>query len=217
MSASQPSLYGVTLTTSSWIEFSAPVHQIEGLLDTTYEMFSHTDSHVRVPRTTKYSVPEALHSVIDVVTPNTAFYSAMGAHLQETEPANLPQLERRAVEGGCLGGGIITPSCIKAVYNVDYTSKGSQLVATAGMLGIGANHSDYAIFGHNYVPGLEDFQDIGIGGGYNNGNGTKREGNLDTQYMGGVVTPTPASTSLLALPPEEPFTLTMPWPTLLAS
>lgn len=175
------------LTVHSWIEFSVPVSQLESLLDAKYEWFTHAKTGMKVPRTTKYSVPKALHSMIDMVTPTTAFYSSTAAHESEHEAAE-QSLSSRAT----CNGQTITPKCINSLYDVDYTSKGSQLVSTTGLLGTGASHPDYKQFGNSYVPGLKDFKDVSIAGGSNNGDGSTLEGNLDTQYMGGVSHPNPS-------------------------
>lgn len=177
------------LTLHSWIEFTVPIHQMETLLDAEYQWFAHITSDIKVPRTTKYSIPQGLHSVIDMITPTTAFYNNMGAHAQEIQ-MSANTIHSRA--SGCKGDGSIQPSCINSIYNVDYISNGSQLVGTTGLLGIGANHEDYASFGQAYVPGLKDFQDVTVGNGPNSGNGSALEGNLDTQHMGGISHPNPS-------------------------
>lgn len=157
-----------------------PVHQMESLLGAKYEWFTHASSGLKVPRTTQFSVPRDLHSMIDVVTPTTAFYSSVGP---------------REVNQGALGAGasspLISPDKIRSLYNVDYNSTGSQLGATSGLIGVGASHSDFADFGRNFVPGLKDFKDQSVNGGQNSGS-SDLEGNLDTQYMGGVGYPNPS-------------------------
>lgn len=166
---------------------------MESLLDAKYEWFSHESSDIKMPRTTKFSVPEALHSMIDLVTPTTAFYEGITAHAKETNATQTipkPEIQRRGL-AGCRGDGTITPGCINEIYNVDWTSSGSQVVGTAGMLGVGANHYDYASFGRSYVPGLKAFRDVNLGGAYNDGN-SDLEGNLDTQHMGGISYPNPS-------------------------
>lgn len=162
---------------------------MESLLDTEYEWFTHEDSGIKVPRTTKYSIPEGLHDMIDTITPTTAFYTALTGHSKETTATQgHGQLSKRRL-AGCKGDGSITPGCVNEIYNVDYTSSGSQTVASTGMIGVGANHRDYNYFGQSFVPGLRDFKDISVGGAYNNGDGSQIEGNLDTQYIGGISSP----------------------------
>ncbi|OAA56464.1 family S53 protease-like protein [Cordyceps fumosorosea ARSEF 2679] len=177
--------------TNDWIEFTAPVSQMESLLGTQYEWFTHDESGITIPRTTKYLVPQALHDHIDMITPTTAFYNAIGAHAAATEESDVVAnaVERR---DACLSNGHMTPACINQHYNVDYTAKGTQLCGTTGLIGIGANHTDYATFGNAYVSGLKDFSDVTINNAPNSGNGTEMEGNLDTQYMGGLCYPNPS-------------------------
>lgn len=69
--------HGITETSQSspdWISFTVPVSKMEKLLNTKYEMFTHSTQGLSVARTTKYSVPQSLHHIIDLITPTTAFY-----------------------------------------------------------------------------------------------------------------------------------------------
>lgn len=152
---------------------------MESLLGAQYEWYTHSGTGLKVPRTTKFYVPEALHSMIDVVTPTTAFYSAIGGQTSNS------------VLGTAGSSPEISPDKIKSIYNVDYNSTGSQLGATSGLIGVGASHSDYASFGRKFVPGLKDFADQSVNNGHNSGSGDL-EGCLDTQYMGGVGHPNPS-------------------------
>lgn len=167
---------------------------MESLLDTKYEWFTHQGTGTKLPRTTKYSVPEALHPVIDMITPTTAFYASVEGHANANNAkqahATSSALHRR--KGQCRGDGTIDPNCVNSIYNVDYTSSGSQTVASTGLLGYGANHRDFYAFGQSYVPGLQDFRDISVAGGTNNGDGSTIEGNLDTQHLGGISYPNPS-------------------------
>ncbi|CEJ94641.1 hypothetical protein VHEMI10160 [[Torrubiella] hemipterigena] len=165
----------VSMPSNDWIEFSVPIHQMESLLAAKYELYQHATTGAKVPRTKQYSVPQNLHSVIDVVTPTTAFVSKIAPHIHENSAK------------GAAAGGLTSPASIKSAYNVDYTPSGNgQLIASTGFIGIGASHQDYAAFGRQFVSGLKDFKDVGVNGGSNSGDGSQLEGNLDTQYMGGV-------------------------------
>ncbi|CEJ87169.1 hypothetical protein VHEMI04326 [[Torrubiella] hemipterigena] len=162
----------VSMPTNDWIEFSAPIHQLESLLDAKYEMYTHSETGHKAPRTTAFSIPERLHSVIDVVTPTTTFYNSIRPYVHNSVAASSN-----------------TPAAIKSQYNVDYTPVGSSLVATTGFLDVGANHDDFNNFVASYSSGAPDFLDVGVNGGQNSGDGSQLEGNLDTQYMGGLANP----------------------------
>lgn len=113
-----------------------------------------------------------MHSIIDVVTPTTTFYTNLK-----------PKTHTAATSDS------YPPATIKSIYNVDYTPSGNSLVASTGFLGIGANHDDYKAFTSQFAQGAPDFQDVGVNNGSNSGDGSKAEGNLDTQYVGGLANP----------------------------
>lgn len=114
------------------------------------------------------------------MTPTTAFYSSVIPYA-DAESGSSPAFVN-----------FTTPAWIRSTYNVDYNSTGSQTVATTGFLGIGANHTDFAAFGSQFVPGLKDFKDVSVNGGGNSGDGSQLEGNLDTQFAGGIAHPNPS-------------------------
>ncbi|KAJ3493775.1 hypothetical protein NLG97_g4520 [Lecanicillium saksenae] len=195
------SISKVSQPTSNWIEFVVPISAMESLLDAKYELFNHHTLGRPVPATTKYSVPKGLHGIIDLVTPTTAFYQNMGPTLQTSPVEERVDvvLENRQP----CNTNAITPSCINSLYNVDYTSKGSATAASTLFINVAASHSDYQSLRSKYTSGLQDFQYVSIAGGYNPGSGdqnTLLEGNLDTQYIGGVAAPNPSQ--LLAAGPN---------------
>lgn len=190
----------VSQPTNDWIEFTAPVAVMEKLLDTKYQMYTHPDSASPhgIPRTTKYSVPKNLHGIIDMVTPTTAFYNPVKPVGKKSSGKGSGK--KRAT----CDTTRLTPSCIDSLYDVDYTSKGNSLVASTLLIGLAASHSDYYTFGSDFASGLQDFQDVSVASGSNPGSGdenTLLEGNLDTQWIGGVSNPNPSQ--LLAVGPES--------------
>nr|POF17763.1 tripeptidyl-peptidase sed2 [Quercus suber] len=182
----------ISTPSSDWVEFTAPVSQLNTLLDAKYESFWHSADDRTVPRTLQYSVPSSLHDMIDMITPTTAFYSRVAPGVASSVAASsntTTNAKRQACDTSAL-----VPSCLNTLYNVDYTSGGSALVATADLIGIAASHSDYAAFGSAYVPNLADFTDVSVSDGSNPGSGdqdTLLEGNLDTQWSGGLASPNP--------------------------
>lgn len=158
---------------------------MESLLGTKYEWFTHAKTGDKVPRTKAFFVPQNLHSIIDVVTPTTVLYHNIAPELQAQ------QFSSAATD-------LTSPAFIRQKYNVDYKGKGSQTVGTTGLLGIGASHPDYAAFNRQFAPGTADFKDVSVNGGSNDGDGSKLEGNLDTQYMGSLSSPNPSQYLSLA-------------------
>lgn len=194
-------IHDVNQPTNDWIEFTVPVSTMEKLLGTKYNWYTHQDSPSAnaIPRTTEYSVPQHLHDKIGMITPTTAFYNP-GKVMAEASTADETH-DKRAT---CDPTKAVTPACINSLYNVDYTSKGQSLVASTLLIALAASHSDYSTFGQKYSPGLQDFKDVSVSGGSNPGSGdqdTLLEGNLDTQYIGGVANPNPSQ--LLAVGPES--------------
>lgn len=199
----------ISTPSPDWIEFTAPVSQMNTLLNAKYESFWHSIDDRTVPRTREYSIPASLHDMIDMITPTTAFYSRTAPHATSVVPAAVAEIittpsnstlhtKRQACDVTR-----IVPSCINMLYNVDYTSSGNSIVATTDLIGVAASHSDFAQFGTAYVPNLADFQDVSIESGTNPGSGdenTLLEGNLDTQYSAGLASPNPAQ--YLALGPS---------------
>ncbi|KAJ3481806.1 hypothetical protein NLG97_g7732 [Lecanicillium saksenae] len=175
----------VTMPTNDWLEFSVPVSKMESLLGSKYQWFVNVETGEKVPRTIEYSVPQNLHSLIDVVTPTTALYHDQGPVKSNAKAAALQ----------------ISPKFIRNTYNVDYTGTGNTLIATTGFVGYGANHTDYLDFSRRFQPGMKDFTDVSIGSGQNNEDASTFEGNLDTQYAGAIAYPNPAQ--FIANPPES--------------
>lgn len=152
---------------------------MEKLLDAKYDWFTHAKTGDKIPRTMAYSVPQGLHEAIDMIAPTTTFYTKIQPHVSN------PAANRRRSAAATQ----YPPSKIKSLYNVDYTPVGSGLTATTGFLGVGANHDDYNQFTSQYSSGAPDFQDVSVNNGSNSGDGSQLEGNLDTQYMGGLSNP----------------------------
>ncbi|KAM3544603.1 hypothetical protein ARSEF1564_002471 [Beauveria bassiana] len=177
----------ITMPTNDWLEFSVPVSKMESLLGSKYEWFVHLETGEKVPRTKEFSVPQNLHSLIDVVTPTTVLYHNINPH---THDSGLSAAADSAT----------SPASIKSAYNVDYKGTGNTLVASTGFLGVGASHADYLNFGRQFSPGLKDFKDVSVNGGSNSGDGSALEGNLDTQYIGALASPNPSE--YLAHAPE---------------
>lgn len=150
---------------------------MESLLNAKYQWFVNSESGAKIPGTTEFSIPQNLHSIIDVVTPTTALFDTIRPSVAHNNRAR------------AAAGATVTPNYIKSTYNVDYNATGNSLVASTGFINIGASHSDFSTFGQKYVPGLKDFKDVSVNGGNNNGDGSTLEGNLDTQYIGGVASP----------------------------
>lgn len=105
--------HGIHQPTSDWIEFIVPVSTMDSLLNIKYEMLTHNLRNSIVPRTQNYSVPRALHALIDLITPNAAFYEHLDGDLAKVSD-DVGGVSKRTV---CTNSSI-TLSCLKSMYNV---------------------------------------------------------------------------------------------------
>ncbi|KAI0505389.1 Pro-kumamolisin [Xylaria bambusicola] len=60
-----------------WITASAPVRQVEALLDCRYHEFLNIENNETIIRTLKWSMPEYLREHVDVIQPTNSFFRAM--------------------------------------------------------------------------------------------------------------------------------------------
>ena len=59
-----------------WVTASVSIEQAESLLNTTYSVYRHVHDGTELLRTTEWSLPAHLHSLIDVVQPTNSFFRA---------------------------------------------------------------------------------------------------------------------------------------------
>lgn len=190
-----------------WIALNVTVAQAERMLDTKYNVYSHSPSSDAVVRTLSYSLPSVLHDHIDVITPTTYFGTMRSmrktSFLQpEIAPAP-PQadsdslvrpISAAAVPSSC--SSTITPACLRALYNTaSYVPAASSTnkLGIAGYLGEYANDADLQTFFKKYRTDAvgTKMTHIQINGGGNNQNDAGTEANLDIQYTEGISYPTP--------------------------
>lgn len=107
-------------------EIDATVHAVEKLLNTTYFVFS--DGTQDVVRTDLFYLPDEVSPHVDFVTPTVSFppvakTKTLGgpsmrlAHAKKSREAVLRD------PAACKANDYVTPSCIRQVYDIDYTAK----------------------------------------------------------------------------------------------
>jgi tripeptidyl-peptidase-1 len=143
----------------SWLTLSGvPVSQADALLGASYRLYRHTETGEVVLRTIGYALPEALHRDIWTVAPTTYFGSPRalrrtsrlnpdGPTLPDGDVELQSELASGAVPAGC--STIITPSCLRALYNTGgYAPQvpDKNQLGIAGYLGEYTSQSDLTEF-----------------------------------------------------------------------
>ncbi|KAJ7173519.1 peptidase S8/S53 domain-containing protein [Mycena filopes] len=188
-----------------WITIRVSVAQAERMLGTTYGVYTHAASGSSVVRTMEYSLPQELHSHVDVVTPTTyfgTFHSMRSTSFVQPQTASLEgasdsfaaEISPLAVPASC--GSTVTPACLRAMYNTTaYVPKATATnkLGVAGYLEEFANDADlqtfFRAFRTDAVGGT--FTHVQVNGGLNTQSDPGVEANLDIQYTEGISFPTP--------------------------
>ncbi|KAK1751148.1 subtilisin-like protein [Echria macrotheca] len=193
---------------NDWVSFSTTAAKADMLLNTTFSWYQYSGGGGPKLRTLQYSIPDDLCDHIDLIQPTTRF-GQLGAqkstifdmHRIEDDVGLVPtktsfaatSLSGEAVE--C--GSTITPSCLKALYNVNYTAANTpeNRVAFASYLEEYARYSDFALFAERFVPSAkgQNFSVELINGGLDDQKSSRDSGeaNLDAQYLLGIAAPLP--------------------------
>ncbi|KAI0080806.1 tripeptidyl peptidase A [Panus rudis PR-1116 ss-1] len=188
-----------------WIKVHIPVSLAEEMLDTEYHIWVHAETGKTVIRTTAYSLPESLHSHVELVHPTTYFPSTKRMSTsyhwspEETlkvdvtaEPISVASATNGQVDAAC--NTEITISCLQQIYNIDgYTpsNKTGSQVGLTGYLEQWANYQDLQSFYAQQRPEAvgSNFTVISVKGGVNNQSEPGVEANLDVQYAYGLAYP----------------------------
>ena len=139
-----------------WITLRVSVEQAERMLNTKYNIYEHGPSGDQVLRTLGYSLPQELHSHIDVVSPTTYFGTLRSmkktSFLQpdikpiSDEAASLVPTSNAAVPASC--STTITPTCLRDLYNTSTyvpAATGTNKLGVAGYLEEFANTADLQV------------------------------------------------------------------------
>ncbi len=172
----------------TWVNFATTIATANKLLDT---QFNYYDSEgVTKLRTTQYSVPDSLSQYIDLISPTT-FFGKTKAQAPTIAAGN--QIAARQVDASC--DTLITPQCLKQLYNINYTPdpKSGSRIAFGSFLNQSARTQDLQQFETTYKIPQQGFSVELINGGTNDQSISNNHGeaNLDIQYIIGVSHPLP--------------------------
>ncbi|KAI1125869.1 subtilisin-like protein [Nemania abortiva] len=178
---------------ADWLTIKTTVGVANKMLDTQFAWFVSEEAQPRkILRTLEYSVPEDVAQHINLVQPTTRFAALRVNHETGTQ---IFEITTAAAADNC--DALITPACLKTIYNIDYTAdadSGSK-VSFASYLEQYPRYSDFALFEQNYLPEAigQNFTVIQYSGGLNNQTATDDSGeaNLDAQYILGTGHPLP--------------------------
>ncbi|KAN0097087.1 Peptidase S8/S53 domain containing protein [Tylopilus felleus] len=209
-----------------WVTIRVPVAVAEEMLNTKYDVYTHSDSGESIVRTTSYSLPETLHEHVELIQPTTMFTRLRPfrstLHWSNTVPTGsltpstgtLTGPAGNPVDASC--NGTITITCLRQLYNaVGYNTSatnGNKIAVTA-YLELYANNQDLQQFFQleNPMAYGSNYTYVSINGGMNNQSyaAAAVEANLDTQFAFGLTYPTPATLySTGGSPPYIPDALT---------
>ncbi|CAK5279224.1 unnamed protein product, partial [Mycena citricolor] len=193
-----------TSPNGDWVSVTLPVSQANELFNASFELFTHPDLDVKIPRTMTVSLPSDIVGVVDVIHPSTSFVKPVARLARAPMKIGVPK-EKRAISASCntnLASNFMNPACLQEIYQLPTTAataKNNSLLVT-GYADQYAEISDLrtflakfrpdvatgsnATFALETVDGGENIQDPNLAGG---------ESNLDIQYTVGLATGVPAT------------------------
>ncbi|KAH9031560.1 subtilisin-like protein [Lactarius hengduanensis] len=201
-------------TAANWLTLvGVPVSKANDLLGASYQLYRHAETNDTVLRTIGYSVPAALHKVVQTVAPTTYFGKPRAMrramHLQPnaTTLQDGDQQLREAFANATPGSAAtvpascattITPTCLRALYNTAAyvpAATSSNKLGIAGYLDEFANHADLTTFMNRFRPDAASaaFTVVPVKGGGNDQTDPGVEANLDIQYAEAIAFPTPST------------------------
>ena len=180
-----------TYSDGSHISFSTSVGTANKLLDTEFKYYA--SDGVQKLRTMGYSLPDDLVEHVDLVTPTTYFGKT-------TAQAPAPRMHfpnrkivPRQVNSSC--ADLITPACIKELYNINYIPdpKSGSRIAFGSFLNQSARTADLSQFETKFKIPQQGFAVQLINGGVNDQSISPNHGeaNLDVEYIVGTSAPLP--------------------------
>lgn len=186
--------HGITPSVDNdWVSITTTVDTADALLDTRFSWYQYDKSSKPVLRTLSYSVPDDIAGHVDLVQPTTRF-GQLGPrrssifdlqYVSDDEAQSLTKAKTAGASvedsayGSCSSLGI-TPACLKAIYNINYTvtEPSQNLVAFASYLEEYARYKDLVSFETNFLPAAkgQSFSVALINNGLNNQDSTDDSG-----------------------------------------
>ena len=179
----------------TWLNFSTSVGTANSLLSTTFNYYE--NNGIQKLRTTQYSIPDDLADHIDLITPTTYFgkTTAQAPVPKMHYPQILPRQTNSTNGTNSSCAALITPACIKQLYNISYApdpASGSK-IAFGSFLNESARTDDLSAFETMQDIPQQGFSVQLINGGVNDQaiDANHGEANLDVEYIVGVSHPLP--------------------------
>ncbi|KAF7556335.1 hypothetical protein G7Z17_g1492 [Cylindrodendrum hubeiense] len=191
-----------TYLNSDWIHIKITVKRAESLLDMVLNYYQFEEQKP-ILRTRKYAVPEAVFDAIDFVHPIANFMRPK-KELTSATPDVTPKILASVDIGGlnhslrkrrAVCSDIATPECLRAQYNVDYSTpdnSSSIRLGIAGFLDQYANYKDSNMFLQGMAPDLYaagyNYSIVDVNSARNSQNRSMAgiEAALDVQYSMGI-------------------------------
>ncbi|KAI0805767.1 peptidase S8/S53 domain-containing protein [Xylaria sp. FL0064] len=180
---------------ADWMTFKTTVGVANKVLDTQFAWFVSEEAKPRkILRTLEYSVPEYIAQHINLVQPTTRFAAIRANHQTESQ---IFEITAAATDDNC--DALITPACLKTIYNIDYKAdpKSGSKLGFASYLEEYARYADLAMFEKTYLPEVvgQNLTVVQFNGGGNDQTSTADSGeaNLDAQYILGTGHPLPVT------------------------
>ncbi|KAF4635294.1 hypothetical protein G7Y89_g2815 [Cudoniella acicularis] len=182
-----------------WINFYVPVSKAEEILNTTFNYWARDGDkpNIKEIRSMQYSVPLSVSSHIVMIQPTTRFGQIMAerstafivSHAAPSTQDSAVAVPSLKLDPSCQT--VITPECLRAMYNVgDYMadSRAGSLFGVCGYLQEYAKYDAYQLFVDKFAPYAksQNFSYVKVNGGLNTQTSVigldDVEANLDIQY-----------------------------------
>lgn len=160
------------------------IAQAEKMLGTKYSVYHHAGDDRYTVRTTQYSLPQNLHSEVNMIQPTTMF-SDMGMINRGLKASSVTgdKVSSNPTSKGAASCGFgVTPDCLRSLYNVTYTAKSNKsLLGVCGYLEEHANSGDLRSFLQEYNNGQGGKLNVELVNGGSNSGSSTIEAALDVQ------------------------------------
>lgn len=154
---------------NDWLTIATDVATADALLDAQFAWYEYGQGGGKKLRTLSYSVPDEVAEHVDLVQPTTRFgqLGAKRSTIFDMTILDDDDEAASAVKVAAAGAGVtataaeaavpctstVTPACLKAQYNINYTATpDGNLVAFASYLEQYARYADLQLFEEQYVP-----------------------------------------------------------------
>ncbi|KAG6817109.1 hypothetical protein H0H87_012630 [Tephrocybe sp. NHM501043] len=143
----------------AWVEVKdATVGEVENILGARYTVYKRDGDDVEHVACDSYSLPLNISKVVDFIAPTVQMNAVLPAKVRRTLAPTSPggHLAKRASNGTAGCDTVVTPECLRSLYNMTYTPKATDQ-NTFGIVNYYSNiylQSDLDTFFRNHSPAL---------------------------------------------------------------